>query len=122
MRTPDDAPGPRGAAARDVRLVAGRRTGRVRARHRPGDYNVEGVSAESTAYCELASRLCAEGVPVQGLGTQGHLGIQYGFPGGVADRTALRFDCSSTEFFSPVVDTVGKAFQCSRPEWNRYVP
>lgn len=45
------------------------------------DYNVEGVNAKSTAYYELAKRLRAEGVPVQGFGIQGHLAIQYGFPG-----------------------------------------
>ncbi|WP_406474409.1 endo-1,4-beta-xylanase [Streptomyces sp. NBC_01615] len=52
------------------------------------DYNVEGINAKSTAYYELASRLRAEGVPVQGFGIQGHLGIQYGFPGDVSDNLA----------------------------------
>jgi endo-1,4-beta-xylanase len=52
------------------------------------DYNVEGINAKSTAYYELAGRLRAEGVPVQGFGIQGHLGIQYGFPGDVADNVA----------------------------------
>ncbi|MEV6109868.1 endo-1,4-beta-xylanase [Streptomyces sp. NPDC051940] len=47
------------------------------------DYNVEGVNAKSTAYYELARRLRAEGVPVHGFGIQGHLDIQYGFPGDV---------------------------------------
>lgn len=42
---------------------------------------MEGVSAKSTAYYELARILRAQGVPVQGCGVQGHLGIQYGFPG-----------------------------------------
>ncbi|PIM65837.1 1,4-beta-xylanase, partial [Streptomyces sp. JV178] len=52
------------------------------------DYNVEGVNAKSTAYYELAKRLRAEGVPVQGFGIQGHLAIQYGFPGQVAENLA----------------------------------
>ena len=52
------------------------------------DYNVEGVNAKSTAYYELAKRLRAEGVPVQGFGAQGHLAIQYGFPGQVAENLA----------------------------------
>lgn len=43
------------------------------------DYNVEGISAKSTAYYELAKQLLAEGVPVHGMGIQGHLGVQYGF-------------------------------------------
>ncbi|UJV41261.1 endo-1,4-beta-xylanase [Streptomyces sp. AMCC400023] len=55
------------------------------------DYNVEGVNAKSTAYYELAKRLRAEGVPVQGFGAQGHLAIQYGFPGQVAENLA-RFE------------------------------
>ncbi|BBC35904.1 Beta-xylanase [Streptomyces graminofaciens] len=52
------------------------------------DYNVEGVNAKSTAYYELAKRLRAEGVPVQGFGIQGHLAIQYGFPEQVAENLA----------------------------------
>jgi len=55
------------------------------------DYNVEGVNAKSTAYYDLAKRLRAEGVPVQGFGIQGHLAIQYGFPGQVAENLA-RFE------------------------------
>ncbi|MGY1500331.1 endo-1,4-beta-xylanase [Streptomyces sp. QTS52] len=55
------------------------------------DYNVEGVNAKSTAYYDLAKRLRAAGVPVQGFGIQGHLAIQYGFPGQVAENLA-RFE------------------------------
>lgn len=55
------------------------------------DYNVEGVNAKSTAYYELAKRLRAEGVPVQGFGAQGHLAIQYGFPADVPANLA-RFE------------------------------
>ncbi|MFD6530432.1 endo-1,4-beta-xylanase [Streptomyces sp. NPDC060184] len=55
------------------------------------DYNVEGVNAKSTAYYDLAKKLLAQGIPVQGLGIQGHLDIQYGFPGDVGDNLA-RFD------------------------------
>ncbi|WP_369030549.1 endo-1,4-beta-xylanase [Streptomyces adonidis] len=55
------------------------------------DYNVEGVNAKSTAYYDLAKRLRAEGVPVQGFGIQGHLAIQYGFPGQVTENLA-RFE------------------------------
>ncbi|MFF6993828.1 endo-1,4-beta-xylanase [Streptomyces sp. NPDC008313] len=55
------------------------------------DYNVEGVNAKSTAYYELARKLRAKGVPVQGFGIQGHLSTQYGFPADVAGNLA-RFD------------------------------
>jgi endo-1,4-beta-xylanase len=43
------------------------------------DYNIEGVSAKSDAYLALVKSLLAQGVPVQGLGAQGHYGVQYGF-------------------------------------------
>jgi endo-1,4-beta-xylanase len=43
------------------------------------DYNVEGVNPKSDAYHELARQLLADGVPVHGMGVQGHLGVQFGF-------------------------------------------
>ncbi|GAA3657740.1 hypothetical protein GCM10022224_021210 [Nonomuraea antimicrobica] len=45
------------------------------------DYNVEGVNAKSTAMYNLVSSLRQQGVPVDCVGLQGHLAIQYGFPG-----------------------------------------
>jgi endo-1,4-beta-xylanase len=47
------------------------------------DYNVEGVNAKSDAYYNLAKELRAQGLHVDGLGIQGHLDIQYGFPGDI---------------------------------------
>ncbi|MQY10712.1 Endo-1,4-beta-xylanase A [Streptomyces sp. RB5] len=65
------------------------------------DYNTEGVNAKSTAYYELAKELRAQGVPVQGMGIQGHLDIQYGFPGDVQDNlerfSALGMQTAFTE-------------------------
>ncbi|GLW32087.1 endo-1,4-beta-xylanase [Actinoplanes regularis] len=55
------------------------------------DYNNEGVNAKSDAYFALVKQLRAEGVPVQGYGMQGHLGVQYGFPGTVLENVR-RFD------------------------------
>ncbi|HEY8455571.1 MAG TPA: endo-1,4-beta-xylanase [Actinopolymorphaceae bacterium] len=43
------------------------------------DYNVEGPNAKADAYYELAQQLLRAGVPVHGMGIQGHLGVQYGF-------------------------------------------
>lgn len=43
------------------------------------DFNIEGFSAKSDAYFELAQQLLADRVPVDGLGVQGHLGVQFGF-------------------------------------------
>lgn len=47
------------------------------------DYNVEGINAKSTAYYNLITDLRKQGVPVQGFGIQGHLDVQYPFPGDV---------------------------------------
>ncbi|GAA3747830.1 endo-1,4-beta-xylanase [Salinactinospora qingdaonensis] len=55
------------------------------------DYNVEGVNAKSDAYYELTQELLDEGVPVHGFSTQGHLSIQYGFPGSL-EENLRRFD------------------------------
>ncbi|MCT2583569.1 endo-1,4-beta-xylanase [Actinophytocola sp. S1-96] len=44
------------------------------------DYNVEGINAKSTAMYNLVSRLRGQGVPIDCVGIQGHLSIQYGFP------------------------------------------
>ncbi|WP_262379774.1 endo-1,4-beta-xylanase [Nonomuraea sp. PA05] len=47
------------------------------------DYNVEGINAKSTAMYNLVSSLRQQGVPVDCVGFQGHLAIQYGFPGDI---------------------------------------
>jgi len=44
------------------------------------DYNVEGINAKSTAMYNLVRQLRADGVPVDCVGFQTHLAIQYGFP------------------------------------------
>ncbi|MFF8996501.1 endo-1,4-beta-xylanase [Streptomyces achromogenes] len=55
------------------------------------DYNTEWTGPKSDAVYDLVSRLRAEGVPVDGVGFQGHLGIQYGLPTDMAANFA-RFD------------------------------
>lgn len=55
------------------------------------DFNVEGINAKSTAYYTYIQQLQAEGVPVDGFSTQGHLSTQYGFPGNMA-ANLQRFD------------------------------
>jgi endo-1,4-beta-xylanase len=47
------------------------------------DYNIEGVNPKSDAVFELVRSLRASGVPVHGVGLQGHLGTQYDAPGDV---------------------------------------
>ncbi|MDG4769473.1 endo-1,4-beta-xylanase [Solwaraspora sp. WMMD792] len=54
------------------------------------DYNVEGISAKSTAYYDLVRELRRQRVPVHGMGIQGHLGIQYGFWSATAVAENLR--------------------------------
>ena len=44
------------------------------------DYNIEGMGAKSDAVFALVKQLRAEGVPINGVGVQGHLDTQYGFP------------------------------------------
>ncbi len=65
------------------------------------DYNIEGITAKSTAVYELVKKLRAEGVPVQGVGIQGHFGTQYGFNGDVPENmtrfAALGVDVAVTE-------------------------
>jgi endo-1,4-beta-xylanase len=62
------------------------------------DYNIEGVSAKSDAYLALVKDLLAQRVPVQGLGAQGHYGVQFGFhtASGVAANLA-RFEALGLE-------------------------
>lgn len=47
------------------------------------DYNVEGINAKSTAMFNLVQSLRAQGVPIDCVGFQAHLAVQYGFPGQV---------------------------------------
>ena len=55
------------------------------------DYNIEGVNAKSTALYDLVARLRAQHVPVDGVGVQGHLDVQYPAPHDIADNLR-RFD------------------------------
>ena len=48
------------------------------------DYNVEGVNPKSDALYELAKSLKAAGVPIDGVGFQGHFDIAYPFPNDMA--------------------------------------
>jgi endo-1,4-beta-xylanase len=62
------------------------------------DYNVEGVNPKSDAYHELARQLLADGVPVEGMGVQGHLGVQFGFvPASGVVENLRRFEALGLE-------------------------
>ncbi|WP_329260502.1 endo-1,4-beta-xylanase [Actinoallomurus sp. NBC_01490] len=47
------------------------------------DYNTEGSGAKSDAMYNLVKSLKAQGVPIDGVGFQAHLAVQYGFPPGM---------------------------------------
>jgi endo-1,4-beta-xylanase len=44
------------------------------------DYNIDGTGAKADAMYNLVSSLKSQGVPLDGVGIQGHLATQYGFP------------------------------------------
>ncbi|KGM14036.1 endo-1,4-beta-xylanase [Cellulomonas bogoriensis] len=50
------------------------------------DFNTEGKNAKSDAYYELVRTLLEDDVPVHGFGVQGHLSIEYGFPGDMREN------------------------------------
>jgi endo-1,4-beta-xylanase len=55
------------------------------------DYGVESINAKSNAYYQLIQQLLAQGVPVHGFAPQGHLSIEYPFPGDL-EANLQRFD------------------------------
>ncbi|WP_405896570.1 endo-1,4-beta-xylanase [Streptomyces sp. NBC_00727] len=55
------------------------------------DYNIEGVNAKSTALYDLVARLRKQHVPIDGVGIQGHLSVQYNAPHDIAENMK-RFD------------------------------
>jgi endo-1,4-beta-xylanase len=44
------------------------------------DYNTDGTGAKADAMYNLVKTLKSQGVPIDGVGFQGHLAVQYGFP------------------------------------------
>ncbi|HWI00970.1 MAG TPA: endo-1,4-beta-xylanase, partial [Propionibacteriaceae bacterium] len=44
------------------------------------DYNIEGINAKSDAVYALVKQLKRQGVPIEGVGVQGHLSTRYGLP------------------------------------------
>ncbi|WP_030316207.1 endo-1,4-beta-xylanase [Streptomyces sp. NRRL B-3229] len=65
------------------------------------DYNIEAVGAKSDAYYNLAKELKAQGVPLDGIGLQAHLALQYGYPTTLEDNlrrfSKLGLDTALTE-------------------------
>ncbi|WP_156760402.1 endo-1,4-beta-xylanase [Microbacterium karelineae] len=65
------------------------------------DYNVEGLNPKADAYYALIQDLLADGVPVDGMGLQSHLGTMYGYdptlPENLARFGALGLETAITE-------------------------
>ena len=66
------------------------------------DFNIEGVNAKSDAVYNLVNQLRAEGVPIDGVGIQGHLGAQFGFPGQVTENLQRFADIGVDTAFTEV--------------------
>ncbi|TRV78239.1 endo-1,4-beta-xylanase [Streptomyces sp. 130] len=60
------------------------------------DYNIEGVNAKSTALYDLVVKLREQHVPIDGVGIQGHLSVQYNAPHDIAENMK-RFDALGLE-------------------------
>jgi endo-1,4-beta-xylanase len=65
------------------------------------DYNIEGINPKSDAVYALLGQLRRQGVPVQGVGLQGHLDTQFPIPGDILQNlrrfAALGLDSAVTE-------------------------
>ncbi|QNP73935.1 endo-1,4-beta-xylanase [Streptomyces roseirectus] len=65
------------------------------------DYNIEAIGPKSDAYYKLAKELKAQGVPLDGVGFQAHLALQYGYPTTLEDNlrrfSRLGLDTALTE-------------------------
>ncbi|MFJ4485748.1 endo-1,4-beta-xylanase [Streptomyces longwoodensis] len=65
------------------------------------DYNIEAVGPKSDAYYALARQLRAQRVPLDGIGLQAHLALQYGYPASLKDNlrrfSRLGLDTALTE-------------------------
>jgi endo-1,4-beta-xylanase len=65
------------------------------------DYNIEGLNPKSDAYYALAKALLAKGAPLDAIGIQGHLSLDFPFPNGMPENVkrfaALGLDVGITE-------------------------
>lgn len=65
------------------------------------DYNIEAIGPKSDAYYNLVKQLKADHVPLDGVGFQTHLALQYGYPTTIEDNlrrfSGLGLDTALTE-------------------------
>jgi endo-1,4-beta-xylanase len=87
------------------------------------DYNIEATGPKSDAYYALANELKARHVPLDGIGLQAHLALQYGYPATLADNlrrfSRLGLDTALTEVDVRMQLPVTDAKLTEQADWNR---
>jgi endo-1,4-beta-xylanase len=87
------------------------------------DYNIEAVGPKSDAYYALAKELRTAGVPLDGIGLQAHLALQYGYPATLQDNlrrfSALGLDTALTEVDIRMLLPADDAKLAAQADWYR---
>lgn len=85
------------------------------------DYNIEAVGPKSDAYYTLAKQLKAQGVPLDGIGLQAHLALQYGYPDTLEDNlrrfAKLGLDTALTEVDVRMILPATDALLAQQADW-----
>ncbi|GIH22815.1 beta-xylanase [Acrocarpospora phusangensis] len=85
------------------------------------DYNIEGIGPKSDAYYNLMKQLKKDRVPVHGLGVQGHLALQFGFPTTLRENLQrfadLGFDVAITELDIRMILPADDAKLATQAQW-----
>ncbi|GGL88373.1 beta-xylanase [Streptomyces fumigatiscleroticus] len=87
------------------------------------DYNIEATGPKSDAYYRLAQELRAQGVPLDGIGLQAHLALQYGYPATVEENlrrfARLGLDTALTEVDVRMILPATEEKLAQQAEWYR---
>ncbi|CAM5241547.1 hypothetical protein SALBM311S_07492 [Streptomyces alboniger] len=87
------------------------------------DYNIEAIGPKSDAYDKLAQELKAQGVPLDGIGLQARLALQFGYPTTLEDNlrrfARLRLDTALTEVDIRMYVPADEAKLATQAEWYR---
>jgi endo-1,4-beta-xylanase len=89
------------------------------------DYNIEAVGPKSDAYYTLAKQLKAQRVPLDGIGLQAHLALQYGYPTTLEDNlrrfSRLGLDTALTEVDIRMILPATEEKLAQQADWYRDV-
>ncbi|MFJ6387755.1 endo-1,4-beta-xylanase [Streptomyces sp. NPDC091972] len=89
------------------------------------DYNIEAVGPKSDAYYKLAKELKAKGVPLDGIGLQAHLALQYGYPTTLEDNlrrfARLGLDTALTEVDIRMILPATEEKLAQQADWYAYL-